>query len=49
LLSPKPTGEVLQTFLCFLFGIQRQRRIVFRGLVLVVERGIFFLQVAGIG
>ena len=37
-----------QALLRLLHGVERQRRLVLRGLMFVVERGIFFLQVAGI-
>ena len=41
--------EVRQTVQSFLKGVKRQRRVMFRFVVLVVERGVFFLQMARVG
>ena len=41
--------ELLQTCLRFVERIERQGGIVLRFLVLVVELGVFFLQMAGVG
>ena len=41
--------EILQARLCLRQRVQRHRRMVFRLLVAVVEIGVFFLQMPGVG
>ena len=41
--------EILHALLGILLGVERQRRLVLAALVLVVEIGVFFLKMTGIG